>query len=160
MTDARAPSSKIEIRILRPHETASVRQEVRQEEISTALGQMFQAVRQVLTNQRIEMDGSLFARYHEFGEVVDLEAGVPVKTPIQTEGQVRPGTLPSGPAAIAVHAGPYETLPQTYEAIQAWLASAGRSASGAPWEIYLTDPSLEPDPSKWLTEVIFPLGRA
>ena len=160
MTEARAPSSKIEIRMLRPHQTASVRETVRQEDLSTALGQMFQAVRQALANQRVETDGALFERYHEFGEVVDLEAGVPVKTPIQPEGKVHPGQLPSGPAAIAVHAGPYETLPQTYQAIQDWLTSAGRSASGAPWEIYLTDPSAEPDPSKWLTEVIFPLGHA
>lgn len=160
MTEPRAPSSKIEIRILRPHQTASVRETVRQEEISSALGQMFQAVRQALTNQRVETDGSLFARYHDFGEVVDLEAGVPVKTPIQPEGRVKPGQLPSGPAAIAVHAGPYEDLPRTHEAIQAWLANAGRSAAGAPWEIYLTDPSLEPDASRWLTEVIYPLARA
>jgi effector-binding domain-containing protein len=160
MTDARAPSSRIEIRILRPHQTASVRETVRQDDLAAAMGSMFQAVRQAVTRQRIETDGALFARYHEFGETVDLEAGVPVKTPVEPEGQVRPSQLPSGPAAIAVHAGPYETLSQTYAAIEAWLSSTGRTASGPPWEIYLTDPSVEPDASKWLTEVIFPLGRS
>jgi effector-binding domain-containing protein len=160
MTDARAPSSKIEIRILRPHQTATVREVVRQDDLAAALGRMYQAVDQVLARQAVQPDGSKFARYHAFGETVDLEAGVPVKTPIQPEGDVKPGVLPSGPGAIAVHAGPYETLAQTYEAIEAWLASTGRAASGPPWEIYLTDPSLEPDTAKWLTEVIFPLGRS
>jgi effector-binding domain-containing protein len=159
MTDARAPSSKIEIRILRPHQTATVRETVRQEDLAPALGRIFQAVGQAVTRQRIEKDGSLFVRYHSFGETVDLEAGVPVKSPIQPDGDVRPSQLPSGPAAIAVHAGPYETLGQTYEAIEAWLSGTGRSATGPPWEIYLTDPSVEPDPTKWLTEVIFPLGK-
>jgi effector-binding domain-containing protein len=60
---------------------------------------------------------------------------------------------------MAVHAGPYETLSDTYQAIETWLASTGKVPSGPPWEIYLTDPSTEPDPAKWLTEVIFPLGR-
>ena len=160
MTDARAPSSKIEIRILRPHQTATVRETVRQDDLAAAMGRIFQAVNQAVASQAVETDGSLFARYHSFGETIDLEAGVPVKSGIQPEGDVRPSQLPSGPAAIAVHAGPYETLSQTYEAIEAWLTSTGRSASGAPWEIYLTDPSVEPDPAKWLTEVIYPLGRA
>ena len=159
MSDARAPSSKIEIRLLRPHLTATVRETVRQDDLAAALGRIFQAVGQVVSQQRIEKDGSLFARYHSFGETIDLEAGVPVKSAIQPEGDVRPNELPSGPAAIAVHAGPYETLSQTYEAIQGWLEATGRTASGAPWEIYLTDPSMEPDPAKWLTEVIFPLAR-
>jgi len=159
MTDARAPSSRIEIRMLRPHQTASIREEVRQDDLAAAMGRMFQAVGQAVSRQGIERDGSLFARYHSFGETVDLEAGVPVKTAIEPDGDVRPGELPSGPAAIAVHAGPYETLSQTYEAIEGWLESTGRTASGPPWEIYLTDPSVEPDAAKWLTEVIFPLGR-
>ena len=160
MTDARAPSSKIEIRLLRPHQTATVRETIREDDLAAALGRIFQAVGQVVSQQGIEKDGSLFARYHSFGETIDLEAGVPVKSAIQREGDVRPSDLPSGPAAIAVHAGPYETLSQTYEAIQGWLEATGRTASGAPWEIYLTDPSMEPDPAKWLTEVIFPLARA
>ena len=160
MTDPRGPSSKIEIRMLRPHQTASVREVISQDDLASAMGRMFQAVNQAVTRQRIETDGSLFARYHSFGETVDLEAGVPVKTAIQPEGDVRPSSLPSGPAAIAVHAGPYETLSETYQAIESWLSSTGRTPSGPPWEIYLTDPSAEPDAAKWLTEVIFPLGRA
>jgi effector-binding domain-containing protein len=159
MTDARAPSSKIELRLIRPHHTATVRETTRQEDLAATMGRMFQEVRQAVAKQRVETDGSLFARYHSFGEIVDLEAGVPVKTPIQPDGEVRPNELPSGTAAIAVHAGPYETLGDTYAAIEAWLANTGRTPSGPPWEIYLTDPSTEPDASKWLTEVIFPLGR-
>jgi AraC family transcriptional regulator len=160
MTDARAPSSKIEIRMLRSHKTASVREVVRQDDLAAAMGRMFQAVNQAVARQGVEKDGALYARYHSFGDSVDLEAGVPVKTAIQPDGDVRPGELPSGPAAIAVHAGPYETLAETYQAIETWLSGTGRAASGPPWEIYLTDPSVEPEPAKWLTEVIFPLGRS
>jgi effector-binding domain-containing protein len=159
MTDARGPSSKIELRVLRPHLTATVRETVGRDDIPAAIGRIFQAVTAATGRQRIEHNGSPFARYHSFGDLVDLEAGVPVKTPIQPEGPVKPSELPGGPAAIAVHAGPYEGLADTYAAIESWVASTGRAASGGPWEIYLTDPSAEPDPMKWLTEVIFPLQR-
>ena len=30
---------------------------------------------------------------------------------------------------------------------------------GAPWEVYLNDPSLAPDPKDWRTEVIWPIAK-
>jgi AraC family transcriptional regulator len=157
MADPRAPSSKIELRVLRSHHTASVREDVGQSDIPEALGHIYQAVNEALAKQGVEPDGAPFARYHAFGDSIDLEAGVMVTTPIQPDGVVRPNQLPEGPAAIAVHAGPYETLRETYEAMDHWLQAGGHTANGGPWELYITDPSAEPDSRKWLTEVIFPL---
>ena len=159
MADSRAPSSKIELRVLRSHHTASVRREVPRDGLPEAIGQMLRAVREALAQQAIQADGAPFARYHSFGETIDLEAGAMVATPISAAGEVKPGQLPAGPAAIAVHAGPYESLGTTYEAMQRWLDASTFAANGGPWELYLTDPSVEPDASRWLTEVIFPLLR-
>lgn len=160
MADPRAPSSKIELRVLRGHHTASMRDEVGLGDIPQALGRMFQAVKDALAKQDMEPDGAPFARYHSFGDTVDLEAGVMVATQIQADGEVKPSELPAGPAAIAVHAGPYESLGATYSAIERWLEESSHKANGGPWELYITDPSAEPNPSKWLTEVIFPLRQS
>jgi len=159
MAEPRGPSSKIELRVLRAQHTATVRETVRRDDIPATIGRIFQAVSQVVSKQGVTSAGAPFARYHSFGATVDVEAGMPVATPIQPDGDVKPGQLPAGPAAIAVHVGPYEGLPATYKAIEAWIASTGHTASGGPWEIYLTDPSAEPDPSRWITEVIYPLRR-
>ena len=158
MADPRGPSSKIELRVLPSHHTAAVRETVTQDDLTEALGRMFQSVKAALGRQGVEPDGSPFARYHTFGEEIDLEAGVVVSSAIQPDGVVKPGELPAGPAAIAVHAGPYEGLAATYDAIDRWIKGTGRTASGGPWEIYLTDPSAEPDPTKWLTEIIWPVN--
>jgi effector-binding domain-containing protein len=159
MADSRAPSSKIELRVLRSHQTASVRHEVPRDGLPEAIGQTFRAVREVLAHQAVEADGAPFARYHSFGDTIDLEAGLMVSGLIVPSGEVKPGELPAGPAAIAIHAGPYETLGATYEAMQRWLDASTYQPNGGPWELYITDPSAEPDPSRWLTEVIFPLRR-
>jgi effector-binding domain-containing protein len=157
MADARGASSKIEIRLLPARITATVRQEINRDDVTEALGRMYQAVGAAIAKQGIMANGAPFARYHDFGDRVDLEAGLPVPSPIQAEGNVKPSQLPAGPAAIAVHAGPYETLASTYDAIGSWIERTGRQASGGPWEIYLTDPSTEPEPARWLTEIIWPL---
>lgn len=159
MADSRGSSSKIELRVLRSHYTATIRDEVARSDLAEMMGRIFQAVNEALVKQSLERDGAPFARYHAFGETVDLEAGVMVAAPITADGKVKPGSLPAGPAAIAVHVGPYESLGSTYEAIERWLGASEHKPNGGPWELYITDPSAEPDPSKWLTEVIFPLMR-
>lgn len=145
------------MRVLHPRQIASVREEINRDDITEALGRIYQSVGAAIARQGVTPDGSPFARYHAFGDRVDLEAGMPVPSPIEPEGEVKPSQLPGGPAAIAVHAGPYEGLTATYDAIRSWMERANRQESGGPWEIYLTDPSTEPDPSKWLTEIIWPL---
>ena len=159
MADPRGPSSKIELRVLQPHHTASLRETVHRDSVTEALGQSFQAVKESLGGQGVDANGSLFVRWHALGDEVDMEAGVMVSDPIKPDGEVKPGQLPGGPAAIAIHAGPYEGLKATYDAVEEWLDRTQRSASGGPWEIYLTDPSAEPDPTKWLTEIIYPLTK-
>jgi AraC family transcriptional regulator len=160
MADQRGPSSKIELRVVQPHQTASVRDTVPEGDVTQAIGRSFQAVREALAKQSVDATGSMYVRWHEFGEQVDMEAGIMVDATITQDGDVKPGKLPGGPAVMAVHAGPYEGLKATYDALEAWLARAGRTANGGPWEIYLTDPSAEPDAAKWLTEIIYPLRQS
>ncbi len=158
MPDPRAPSSKIELRVLGGHQTAVVREEIPESNLAEAMGRMFQLVMSALSAQGVEPASQPFARYHSFGEVIDVEAGVIVAAPVQPAGEVKPGELPRGPAAIAVHTGSYETLGATHEAMRRWLeANPGQYPNGGPWELYVTDPATEPDPSRWMTEVIYPL---
>jgi len=35
----------------------------------------------------------------------------------------------------------------------------GLTQTGGPWEVYATDPGAEPDTSKWLTEIWFPVSE-
>ena len=135
-----------------------MRVEVDQSALSLAIGNVMQRVRETLEKQGIKAISAPVARDHALGDTVDFEAGVMVDDTVVPDGDVNPSALPAGPAAIAVHAGPYETLGGTYDAMSTWLeSSSDYVANGGPWELYLTDPSAEPDPSKWLTEVIFPL---
>lgn len=160
MSDPRAPSSRIELRVLGSHQTAVAREEVDANDLADAMGRLFQMVSSALRDQGVEAASAPFARYHSMGATVDLEAGMIVNGRIRPDGQVQPGELPGGPAAIAVHTGPYETLRATHEAMRRWLeANPGQKANGGPWELYVTDPADEPDPTRWMTEVIYPLKR-
>ena len=100
------------------------------------------------------------ARYLSVGPGLwTVEAAMPLAAPVSGEGEMESGTLPAGPAALGIHAGPYEQLPETYAAIEKWMAAQGMRAQGAPWESYVTDPGQFPDPKDWRTEVYWPLEK-
>jgi AraC family transcriptional regulator len=102
--------------------------------------------------------GQPFTRYLSSGPgLLTIETGVPVSTVVEGAGQVVAGALPAGPVAVAIHAGPYEQLADTYAALERWIESNGYQTTGAPWETYVTDPADHPDPADWRTEVCWPL---
>jgi AraC family transcriptional regulator len=102
--------------------------------------------------------GGPVARYLSVGSGPwTVEAAMPLAVATTGAGEMESGTLPAGPVAVAIHAGPYEQLSETYAAIENWMAANGARAGGAPWESYVTDPGQHPDPADWRTEVYWPL---
>ena len=65
--------------------------------------------------------------------------------------------LPACRAVSTWHVGPYHTLSATYEKAEKWMAEQKLEKAGASWEIYWTDPGLEPDPAKWRTQILIPV---
>ncbi len=103
------------------------------------------------------------ARYVSMGPglgLLTVEAAMPVASPVAASGEMQPGSLPAGPTAFAVHAGPYQQLPETHAAIERWIEVQGYQVGGAPWESYVTDPGQHPDAADWRTEVYWPLVRS
>lgn len=104
--------------------------------------------------------GRPFTRYLSSGPgLLTIEAGAPLAAPATGEGDIEAGALPGGPAAVAVHAGSYDQLGETYAALERWMEENGFRAAGPPWESYITDPADFPDPGDWRTEVYWPLAE-
>ncbi len=104
--------------------------------------------------------GGPLARYLAVGAGLwTVEAAMPLAVAVAGEGEMESGALPAGPVAVGIHAGLYDQLPETYAAIETWMAANGTRAGGAPWESYVTDPGQFPNPADWRTEVYWPLEK-
>jgi effector-binding domain-containing protein len=102
--------------------------------------------------------GAPYTRYYSFTpDSVDMEAGMPVAEPVVGKGRVKANKLPACRAAVAWHVGPYHTLSETHQKLDVWVAEQGLQADGPQWEVYWTDPGMEPDPTKWRTQVFRPV---
>lgn len=130
-------------------------------EIGDKMAQMFgELMATVVADRKVEMAGPPFTMYHKWDEVNQFavfENGLPVSAEPKVRGRVQFKVIPSTMALMGVHYGPYENTEYLYLAMDEWLAEFNLEMSGGPVEVYITDPSSEPDTAKWQTNVYFPI---
>ena len=114
--------------------------------------------------------GPPFFRYHviDMQRALQVEAGVPVASAVDDEGEVRAGTLPAGRFAVMTHTGAPDTLVAATAELLGWAQARGlawdvsQTDAGEHWgcrvEFYLTNPAEEPDAGKWQTQLAFRLA--
>ena len=155
--------SEIESRELSEQPTLVMRMEAGVEGIPEFLGRAYGAAAAHAQVSGVEIVGPPFARYEMLNgpeSGFSIEAGFPVSSAVDGSGVVEASALPDGRVAATWHIGPYDTMQPTYAAIVAWIEEQGAAPSGTPWEVYYSDPSTEPDPATWRTEVIWPYRQS
>lgn len=118
-------------------------------------------------HQIAPLGGPLYVYRHVGGpdEVVDLTVAVPVDGPVKpTDGLVL-GSLPAGTYVVGRHVGAPDAIHESHQEVKRWAEANGhrldvlQDENGELWtghaENFLTDPSKEPDASKWVTELLF-----
>jgi AraC family transcriptional regulator len=136
-----------------------IRRRIARSELQGMLAECFGKLYGHAQKAGLPIAGFPLARYVSMGPGLwTVEAAVPLAAPASGEGEMQAGTLPAGPVAMGVHAGPYEQLGDTNAAIERWIEANGFRVGGAPWEWYVTDPGEYPNPEDWRTEVYWPLA--
>ena len=74
-----------------------------------------------------------------------------------SEGRVKASTLPAGRIAETWHYGRYHELPKSHNRLEKWFKDKGLTSAGGHWAVYWTDPGMEPDASKWRTQILWPV---
>ncbi len=155
------PAPDIQSAELQEQPTAVLRETVPMNALRDFFDRAYKTVMAAVQQQNVQLAGPPYALYRGTPtDVVDVEAGFPLAAPYPGGGDsgVRAGVLPAGRALQAMHVGPYETLPQTYNAVMARMQADGLTPGDAMWEYYLSDPGTEPDPAAWKTLVVWPVA--
>jgi len=147
----------IETRTLDEQHTAVVRSRMDASELTSWLSGVHGTVLLHLQRIGVATTGEPFVRYHERGDHVDVEAGVPIEQPITPTDEVAPSTLPAGPVAATWHRGSPDDLAPAFEALEVWTARTGDEPAGAAWTVHHVDPTVPPEAGTWTIEVIQPL---
>jgi len=150
----------IERRELQPQPALIVKRRVARSEIAATIAESLGKTFPYALQNGLAIAGRPFVRYSDVGPgLMTMESGTPLAAPAPGVGEIEAITLPGGPAAVAVHMGPYDKLQDTYAAMERWMQEQGVRAAGAPWESYITDPAEYPDPANWRTDVFWPISE-
>jgi AraC family transcriptional regulator len=155
------PTLSIERRDLSPQPFLFVRAKAGRHEIPKAIAESLGKAFPYVMQQGLPIAGRPTARYLTTGPgLFDMQIGVPVATAAPGQGDVQAGELPGGAIAVAVHAGSYDSLSETYVAMERWMDANGYRPGPGPWESYVTDPGDFPDVKDWRTEVYWPIATS
>lgn len=84
-------------------------------------------------------------------------AAIPVDKPSHVRGRVENFRYEGGKICKIEYYGPYEGSAGAWNSLDSYIESKGYTMSGAPFEQYITDPTTEPDTTKWQTNICFPV---
>lgn len=142
-----------------PQPMLFIRRRISRDQLKDTLGDCFGKLFMHGHKAGLPIAGWPFARYVSMGPGLwTVDAGMPLASSAEGEGEMQAGTLPGGPVAVGIHAGAYEELPESNAAVERWIEANGFNVGGAPWETYATDPAQHPDPADWRTEIYWPLA--
>lgn len=88
------------------------------------------------------------------GEEFELEVGFLLDRPIERDDEVLPSYLPAGRVARLIHHGSYEHLPQSWGRLLQWISEQGWAPAGPMWEVYVTEPTPQTDPTTLRTDLL------
>ncbi len=127
-------------------------------DISKKMSGLYKDLMVFVARSDLSMTNRPIAIYHQVDDKqVVFEVGIPVDKEVQGAGKIQCKTMPAGNNVVADYYGSYDTLEDGHNAIQQWLERYRRTLRGYPWEIYVTDPTTEQDPNKWLTRIFYPV---
>ncbi len=104
--------------------------------------------------------GPPFAIYHEWNEETrqtQIEFGIPVRSDIEADEYVDKRILSTSSGLEVNFLGPYALTGQAHTRIKEHATANEIELAPFGIEFFVTDPSLEPDTSKWLTKVYYPV---
>lgn len=103
--------------------------------------------------------GPPFAIYHEWDEETrqtTIEFCIPVLTELEERDDIQKRVLSASQGLEVDFMGPYELTGKAHQMIEEYALENQIDLMGIGLEFYVTDPSEEPDTSKWLTKVYYP----
>ncbi len=115
-----------------------------------------------IKKNNLKTTGAPMAWYKKQKTPFFFDAGIPVnKAGSKAVKGVQIRQMNGGKALIVHFFGPFELLPQGYDAVKEWMKENKKILAGPSYEIYITDPidknGKPVDPYKIQTDIVFPI---
>jgi effector-binding domain-containing protein len=129
---------------------------VKMQELGLKIGEAFTRLNGFVKENKYTMTGPPFTIWPS---MENFSAAFPVAEDVKAEKELRFRNESPYNAYVVKYYGAYDKNMHVYEAMDAFIKEKGAKPAGPPREVYITDPELEKDTAKWLTEMVFPVSN-
>lgn len=141
-----------------PLQIMSIKITCKPSEIGMQLGESYGKIGEAMMKQGLKQSGPVLAVYESYSaDKVVMEPAIPVDKSGKSEGNIIARELPSVQVMKLDFYGDYIDTEKAHIFMDEWARKEGKTISGAPWEEYVTDPTVEKDTTKWLTRIYYPI---
>lgn len=138
-----------------------VAEEVAPHEMGGIYDETFSALGPELETRGVTVAGPALALHHRLpGATMTFDVGFPVAEPLDG-GNLEAGgiefvasRLPAGRIATVSHLGAYDGLPRAWQDFMAQIVADGHETQLPFWEVYVTQPGPDVDPSTLRTDLV------
>jgi effector-binding domain-containing protein len=152
--------SEFEFSTIAPMFALVVRSEGTMDQYATQMDASFGMLMKAMQSQGLQSAGAPFCQYLTFDEetgITTFLTGIPVNSKGKDEEGVMAKKYPEIKVIQAMHTGPYEELMASYQKFMEHIAANQIETTQEAFEFYFTDPTMEPNVTKWQTLIAFPL---
>ena len=152
-------TSEVSEKVVEPFIALTIKDSCRVSEFSKKFEEIFGQIMGYMIKMKVSQAGAPFCVYNTWNPegITSFEAGIPVDKKIQGKGRILSVDFKGGKTLMASQFGPYESSGDAHNAIDKYMKEKNISCTGAPWEVYITDPMKEPDTAKWETQIYYPV---
>lgn len=137
---------------------AGIREKIKAGDISKVLGKNYGLLMAYVTKSGAKCVGQPMAITMAWDSLTwDFVAALPIDKEIPSQGNIKVEKSYTGKVIYIVYKGAYDKTYNAYMDLDAYVEENGLTEAAGPWEVYVTDPTTEPDTSKWITEIYFPV---
>ena len=127
------------------------------EAVSKEMGRMYGKLEADLKKAKVQSIGVPFCIYTSYSEEsMDMECAMPVAAGTSVP-KYEVKEIPAGKVLKVVHRGAYEGMDVPYTELDKYVNYKKLTLNGGPWEVFITDPTVESDTSMWVTEIYYPV---
>lgn len=137
---------------------ATIREKIAMSDIEKTIAENYADIMAYIMKNGAKISGAPMAITVSFDNANwDFEAAIPIDKEIPSTDKIIVKKSYSGKTVYVVYHGPYSKTSDAYADIEAFIKENNLTADGGAWESYITDPGSEPDTSKWVTEIYYPV---
>jgi effector-binding domain-containing protein len=126
-------------------------------------GERFGQIQAVMQKAKMEIAGyptNVYYVWDDANKMTDMAIALPTQSAAAVSGKnIASFEIPAGKALVVDYYGPYEGIADAHIAMDEYIKAKGWQQKSPVLEQYVTDPGTEPDTSKWLTKVLYFVGK-